>query len=306
MLRFADCLLRLHRQIADGQGDSDAADILRDQLDVLSGELSESDDSLLRGLSADLYTLGQTLAASPPVDVGLIAQFQHFEAAEDWPALLASLRTAQSQIAVHYAQFMRGVCWAQLGQLDVGIAFLRDASRLAPTESTVKTWLLAVMMQANRTADALALAESIDPLSTDVELLLTVAITLFVAAEQSPFSEAESAHGRAIAAADRAIHATLKVQLTNSARHSLFTVYLHKSLSHDHLNQMALARNCCAKAIELYPHDAAAKLLQDWLRRNEPDAAAEFRRNLGISITRNDFLTLSAKFDPTGDQQILN
>lgn len=53
--RYEDLLLRLHRLIREGRGDSEAADDLRDAMDEAYRELDDAQDARLRGLSADLY-----------------------------------------------------------------------------------------------------------------------------------------------------------------------------------------------------------------------------------------------------------
>ena len=158
MLHFADCLLRLHQLITVGQGDDSAADAVRDEMDSVCHELTPDEDLVLRGLSADLYSIGQLAASSPAVNEATLAAIKASELAEDWPAVLGILRDSKLALASHYLQFMRGVCWAHLGQLEVAIAFLGDALRLAPDEPTIKVWLLSVMIQAKRFDDAVDLA----------------------------------------------------------------------------------------------------------------------------------------------------
>jgi hypothetical protein len=55
--RFQELLKKLQDLMAAGEGDSPAADSVRDEMDALWPQLTEDEGRRLRGLSADLYAL---------------------------------------------------------------------------------------------------------------------------------------------------------------------------------------------------------------------------------------------------------
>ena len=52
---YKDCLIHLHVLISEGNGDSDEADLLRDNMDVFYWNLSKEEISDLKELSVSLY-----------------------------------------------------------------------------------------------------------------------------------------------------------------------------------------------------------------------------------------------------------
>lgn len=56
-LRAADLMVKLHQLISRGEGDSDAADAIRDEVDPLWDRLDARERELYRRLSMDLYNL---------------------------------------------------------------------------------------------------------------------------------------------------------------------------------------------------------------------------------------------------------
>ncbi len=63
---YADLLLKLHNLISQGKGESEDSDAIRDHMDVYWKRLDEGDREIARQLSADLYSLDDTIANSHP------------------------------------------------------------------------------------------------------------------------------------------------------------------------------------------------------------------------------------------------
>jgi hypothetical protein len=62
-------LVQLHHEMATGDPDGEKADVIRDAMDLHWYQMSERERQLLRGLSADLYTIGETWESPREVSV---------------------------------------------------------------------------------------------------------------------------------------------------------------------------------------------------------------------------------------------
>src|SRR5438034_643962 len=89
LIEYVDRLVRLHRLIAAGQGDSDAAEAVRDEMDLPWRKMSEREIALARDLSIDLYTISDP----PPQPESLRPEFRsQINAAVDDQKYLEALR----------------------------------------------------------------------------------------------------------------------------------------------------------------------------------------------------------------------
>jgi len=129
-------LEELHSLIAQGKGDTDEADRLRDSMDDFWDRLNPREIQLARGLSADLYTL----VDNPPQEqqVGqdeMVETCRLVEAAwnnKDWALVLELLRERPHPYPRSQVALMRAVCWSNLGDPRTSRLFLQKGLSLAP------------------------------------------------------------------------------------------------------------------------------------------------------------------------------
>ena len=160
---YEHLLVQLHRLIAEGQGDSEAADILRDAMDEPDRKLSHQEVARLNGLSSDLYMLSpghprgfttdgeqremdhrttEALHAmaetrSPePLRFALNAFREEIIAAEergDWESVLALLRNGLLEfVPRHVIAYVRAMAYEALGHSEVALLFYSHAARTDP------------------------------------------------------------------------------------------------------------------------------------------------------------------------------
>lgn len=155
-------LVQLHQLIAEGKGESDDADRVRDQMDVHWYQLNGEELALADGLSADLYTLGvdRSSPASKPSDASWNAFSQAAER-QDWCKALEILRASEIHLPPALVAYIRGACWAYLEQFDVAIVFFRERERLQPLDAAEEALLLSCLIRAGKTEEAVSRAERI-------------------------------------------------------------------------------------------------------------------------------------------------
>jgi tetratricopeptide (TPR) repeat protein len=136
-VRYEQLLLQLHDLIAAGEGNSDAADLIRDEMEGPERHLSRAEMDLLDGLSADLYMLsGQEIFE--PLELGqtqqsLQAALRRVWQIQDMEALLRLLRKGPSNLTAEEMASLRSYAYEQIGVLESAVRFKRMAVPLAPS-----------------------------------------------------------------------------------------------------------------------------------------------------------------------------
>jgi len=171
-----DLLLRLHELMKTGKGDTEDADELRDRSVRPWYEMSEEEQELVRGLSADLYSIGVESQGSP-LEIES-TYYQRLLKDEHWSEALDFLRANETQIPTHAVAHQRGYCWSQLGFPQAAFPFFGEAARLAPDEPFILSCYLQSSLEVNRVKDALSIARKIIEKSkgTTTELLIALQV----------------------------------------------------------------------------------------------------------------------------------
>jgi tetratricopeptide (TPR) repeat protein len=150
-VEYEALLKRLHRMIAEGRGDSDEADALRDEMDRPERQLSYEEMERLGGLSADLYMLQDDEVYEPlepgedPADRAperlreRVTEAWERGDAEDALALLrkGSVGFSQDQLA-----YIRARAYEKLGHLDTALLFMRYAEERCPEDNGYRWGIL--------------------------------------------------------------------------------------------------------------------------------------------------------------------
>jgi hypothetical protein len=163
-VEYVSLLKRLHRLIAEGQGDTDAADDLRDAMDGPWHSMSAEEIARVRALAADLYTLEDEVGEPQPngqeaehLRAGLKRAWQE----RDWQTALELLRSHPCSLPPGETAFLRGLCWDELGDPDTAALFFERAARLDPRAAVYPVAVMEARVRAGDTEGALRYARAI-------------------------------------------------------------------------------------------------------------------------------------------------
>jgi hypothetical protein len=139
-------LRRLHFLIAEGKGETDEADAIRDEMEGPWADMNTDERERTRVLSADLYTLDDN--PTTPCDSSAEADILRIELnraceAHGWEAALDLLRQHPHALPAHEAACWRGRFWNELGDPDTAALFFKRAGKLDPHKT--KMYLAAFM-----------------------------------------------------------------------------------------------------------------------------------------------------------------
>ena len=151
-------LIELHRLIADGKGDDDEAEAVRDQMDAPWYRLSTEEDDRMSGLSADLYMLQDDEIYEPYDGTQDELRSMLSEALKrlDYEAILSLLRKGTPFLKPAQVAALRGRCYAILGHLETGLLFMRYAARHEPEQASHRLYILSLLVRLDRSQEALS------------------------------------------------------------------------------------------------------------------------------------------------------
>lgn len=163
--QYESLLRRLHPLMAAGEGDTDEADAVRDEMDKPWRELSREEIARLDGLSADLYMLEGDEVAEPchaddRTPERLRAELKAARDRGDWETVLALLRKGPTFIAADQIAFLRARAYEALGHLEASRLFMEHAAELNPCESLYKSQLIEQLSRLERHDEAVGRADS--------------------------------------------------------------------------------------------------------------------------------------------------
>jgi hypothetical protein len=146
-VEYTRLLRQLHAMIRRGEGDTEKADELRDAMDGPWSRLKEEELVRVRGLGADLNTIGTATDRDedPERTRDFDDEFVSAQRASDWDRVLSVMRSCPTAFPEASSAYLRGVFWARVGDLETALVFLDEAVRLAPSNSKFTLdflWLL--------------------------------------------------------------------------------------------------------------------------------------------------------------------
>lgn len=155
-------LIELHRLIAEGKGDDEEAEAVRDEMDAPEQRLSQDEIMRLNGLSADLYMLQDDEVYKPYEGTReeLITALGDALSRNDYENILLLLRKGTPFLRPAQVASLRGRCYAMLGHLETGLLFLRYAAEKEPEQIAHRLYILGLLVQLNRNHEALSEVES--------------------------------------------------------------------------------------------------------------------------------------------------
>jgi hypothetical protein len=161
---FERLLIRLNDLMAEGQGDSEEADALREGMFDLRRGLSPEEEARLDGLSADLYMLqdDEVFEGADPAErtrESLGGEIRDAWRAEDWPRVLSLLRKGPDFLTRAELARARAFCYARLGHADAAILFAECAARLNPADAGAIPLALSILALHGRADEAAEMAK---------------------------------------------------------------------------------------------------------------------------------------------------
>jgi tetratricopeptide (TPR) repeat protein len=268
-------LARLHELIAQGPGDSDEADTVRDRMDAPWSQLNRRQIELADGLSSDLYTLGTNRSAT-----GLkhpnVEKFAEAVQREDWAGALKFIRRQESSLSPASVAILRGACWAHLKQPEIALRFIEESIRIKPPDSETVIWHLFCLIQSGRAIDAVPRARELLDKSSDLMLRRAALEVLFAAASNLPDAERRTMLPEACQFAESLLSDNRWGPQPDQAEAQL-ALWLHLAISYLDLDDDHKAKHACLKALQFQPDNRSALELLGFL--NYADFPQEARRH---------------------------
>jgi tetratricopeptide (TPR) repeat protein len=183
-LEYESLLVRLHALITEGEGDSEQADTVREQMEPPERKLNRPEQDRLNGLSADLYMLsGEEVLQHPPVaptQDELHEHLKEYEQWNDWQSVLALLRRRPHLVNDDAVAFTRARAYAALGHHLPALLFFEFCMKRRPHDPDMQALYLFRLKDAGFADRAIAHARqyAASP-GASPDLLIAVAATYF-------------------------------------------------------------------------------------------------------------------------------
>jgi hypothetical protein len=130
-LAYSWRLRQLHALIRVGEGDSDKAETIRDEMDDPYASLTEEEIDRLKLLSADLHILGEnlTLLQDQPTDGALRQMLLDAGRREDWRELRSLFLADANSVGLFDRILFRAIYWAAHSDFESSLEFLEFLAR---------------------------------------------------------------------------------------------------------------------------------------------------------------------------------
>jgi hypothetical protein len=130
---YVRLLAILHDLIASGRDEEPVGELLRDQMEALSGHFSDGEIASLNGISGDLYSLTEHAFAPHLMTEAVrdeLLRARQAQRSGDYVAALELLRRNRSMLEPSQLSNMRARIFSEAGLNEVAIRFFRHASQL--------------------------------------------------------------------------------------------------------------------------------------------------------------------------------
>jgi tetratricopeptide (TPR) repeat protein len=257
---YARLLVKLHGLIAEGKGESDEADAIRDEMDRPGYALTAEEDNRLGGLSADLYALveggAKPVAASAPERMQWSKDLTQAHTDGNWDRILELLRRPVHESPPGMIPFMQARCWEKLGELEIALLFSLEANRQNPTDYGVS--YLHLLQRLGRSSEALIQAlQILEQPATEPDTIYFAAGAVLGAIRYMTDTEARPFYERILPVLKRALATERSIPKGQRSFPDLETLLICAiGMCHEHLGHL----------------DAALAIYDDALARNPADA----------------------------------
>jgi tetratricopeptide (TPR) repeat protein len=281
-------LLRdLHFLMAEGKGDSDEAERVRDLMDDPWYQMNPQEIRRVEGLSADLYTLVDPPPPPQQLEPQVIAEFEQLAGAaakdNDWDRVLELFRELPHPYPPHNVAFIRSVAWDNFGDPETSLLFLERAVSLSPGKFEYLDWYIFMLLQVGRVRDALLNADRIlnasgfvqpDGLYKAADALFGMAHTLYDEGATKAVIE------KAIDLMRRALDNEEKLPEHDRSERSKIGAYVKLGVCYSRLGREDLAFEAFDAALKLDHKNDVALISRGLLRLKSKEASSteDFKR----------------------------
>ncbi|MCI0681284.1 MAG: hypothetical protein L0Y71_04200 [Gemmataceae bacterium] len=147
---YAQLLLQLHALMAEGNEESAEAESIRERMERPWYAMMQQEQERMRGLSSDLYALHSGSSRTVTMSQKEIEEWarqrdatrREYEVGNVDP-LLQFFRKAVPDVMPRFlVPFMQFRCWEKLGELEIGLVFLKEAEKFEPKLRPLVLWML--------------------------------------------------------------------------------------------------------------------------------------------------------------------
>ena len=261
---YADALLKLRAVFARGEGDTEAADAIRDEMDAPWYEMSKPEQQLASILAADLNRLEDAQAprsAMPQTQ----RQIQELIDVEDWIGVLKTLHEHDDKIPAAVTAFLRGIAWQELSQPAVSLEFMIEAHRLDPRQPEFTECLIAQLLRCDQIDEAARIAENAlagGPVRPALYFKAIEAISLNALTER--VSTQPATYESLIQRVQEAIQLGIAAQ-DGALKPAIANAYVDLALALHAVGRIKESQNACLESLSFVPGHADALLLLGWL-----------------------------------------
>lgn len=275
-------MLELHKLFLANKPDSVEADELRGEMEHYWWRLSENEQAILEGLSADLNTIGTDRRTS---DISLPAdetnEFKHFVESNEWHKVLEITRSNELLLAPNAVANIRGVAWMQLGFPLIALVFFEELERFGKLDPIAEIWYLTGRIKAKQILESIPRAQEIAATEQNPLLLMKAAHILSLAAEQIETPDRRKLRQTAIALAKRSIDLLNRVdtQTLSLPEQDILDIervatLLHLAFDLALEGDLPSAQARCEEVLRFNPDNSDARLLLAWIMRDQNEQKA--------------------------------
>ena len=264
---YANHLIKLHQLLEEGRCDSDEADGVRDEMDGPWRKLNSQQIARVRGLSADLYTLGSDSPIKHPETVEVQCdefrdKLRSARSRDDYNEVLTLLREEPQYMAAQRAAVLRDVCYEYLGQQDVAILFYEHAAKICniDADDSNVVFLLIRLHHIDQTKQAVHWTHGLLQCVSDpsARLLVTCADVFSPATENLPEDEMQTLLERTVRLLDK-VRAIMKASLVDSRLQGIaIHAHIRVGFFYQQLGDLESALQAFEGALDIDPKDDLA------------------------------------------------
>jgi len=260
--------LKVHSLMTAGKGESEETNQLRAQSEKPWYEMSDDEQELLGGLSADLYTLEAAPNDVETVPNQIESEIKLASNADNYFGILKLLRENQASLPSAFVAHWRGLCWAILQDPNAGIPFFKEALRLDPHNGLHEYILLQALLLTDRHEEGRNIALSIAQHDTNPLLLYFAGMILFRCSFSQIGPQNVGLLQKCIKCIEVANESSNPI-VKSIAPHAAVAANVWRSIAYDQINRPNEAMVACEYAMGLSPASEIANKLHDLLSRGE-------------------------------------
>jgi tetratricopeptide (TPR) repeat protein len=247
-------------------------------MDVEWKELTVEERVLLRGLSADLYSLTNEEIAPGDVylnETSLMQVAQRDYETGDWVSLLGTLRAISKKFPQPVVAYMRGRCWSELGRPEPACWFFDWAHKLDPSQPNYELLALDAMFRSSRRHEAIDKARVVlESRDARPHIVFGAARLLSEIARQLPKTQALGLYAEITRSLRAGLEKVARDRTLSIVPSLVLAARLNLAIAHERLGEMDMARREYDRAVADYPgSDEIIVARAMFLLDVEPDSA---------------------------------